>query len=143
MAGFIETTPNRQSAFRDQTAGEGRTRQSQLSSYKDATKTRPPRHLARPRRQPQPLIAKPRAVSHRPAQKTLQKRAAENLRINHRSPPRPAQTTFQRQPTVSPRTGRQKQRNIARFRSQKKHAPLTRLSMTRTGNLDVRFDPRE
>ena len=141
MAGFIEMTLNRRSAFRDQTAGEGWTRQSQLSSYKDATKTRPPRHLARPR--PQPLIAKPKAVSHRPAQKTLQKRASEHLRINHHSPLRPAQTTLQRQPTVSPRTGRQKQRNDVRHRSQKKHAPPTRPSMTHTGDLDVRFDPRE
>jgi hypothetical protein len=143
MAGFIETTLNRRSAFRDQTAGEGRTRQSQLSSYRDATKTRPPRHLARPRRQPQPLIAKPTAVSHRPAQKTLQKRASEHLRINHRSPLRPAQTTLQRQPTVSPRTGRQKQRNDVRHQNQKKRAPLTRPSMTHTGDLDARFDTRE
>ena len=143
MAGFIETTPNRRSAFRDQTAGERRTRQSQLSSYKDATKTRPPRHLARPRRQLQLRTAKPIIASHTPAQKTPQKKAAETLRINHRSPLRPAQTTLQRQPTVSPSTGRQKRRNDVRHTSQKKHAPLMRLSMTHTGNLDVRVDLRE
>ena len=125
-----------------QPANGGRDNHNRLLT-KTRPKRGPPRHPPRPRCQLELRTAKPIITSHTPAQKTPQKKAAENLRINHRSPLRPAQTTSQRQPTDSPSTGCQKRRNDVRHTSQKKHAPLTRLSMTHTGNLDVRFDLRE